>query len=185
MNVIKWDKALVCLPPRQATRAIGSFFCNYFEMVDLKTGEHRPTHNAQIPAGMEDYLLIMTTRNPYERYLSIISWQQKIGQWAGNAKELATKMGDYYQDHLRLKDRVDHWIRVESIADDLKQISFVHERLHELENEVDSFNWINPYKSVGRSVAELHKYYDIIYKNTQWVFEMFDYDKDSYLTIKS
>lgn len=185
MNIIKQHKALVCLPPRQATRAIGSFFINNFEMVDAETGEARATHNARIPQGCEDYTLVMSMRNPYERYLSIIAWKKKIDTWDGDYGGLAYKFGNFYMDHYRLKDQVDYWVRTENIADDLAKIPFVKERSVELKDQIDSFNWINPYKSSDRSIDALDKYHTEIYENTKWVFDLFDYKKDSYLDIKS
>lgn len=182
MNIIEQHRTLVCLPPRQATRAISKFMQDHFDMYSQGKRPNSATHSTIIPEGFEDYDIIMTTRNPYERWLSFVAWSKAINGWDGDYEKLTDGFARQYEAH-KMYD-VKHWIRTEHIADDLLKIPFVAARKNELEKDINNFRTYNPYKSKDRPIVELQKHADKIYENCKWVFDKFGYDKNSYKTIK-
>ena len=180
MNIVHQHKTLIALPPRQATRSIGRFFIDHYNMIDHR-GNTSSQHTTHIPKDTESYDIVMTVRNPYFRYLSWVSWAHTTNQTI-DRERLASDFGGWYTAQNSLSERVKYWVRTESIAKDILEIPFV--AVDYKEGKVDPIKTfdVNAYKSTYKEewIKDLHEYASLIYDSCEWVFNKFGYNKDSY-----
>mgnify|MGYP003343716010 CR=1 FL=1 len=99
MNVSHKLKLIWWAPPRNATRALSEILCHYefFNYVikpptDIRETAH--THECGIPAGLEDYDILLQVRNPYSRVVS--SWHLSCFKTTDNTDLLLTSTFENY-----------------------------------------------------------------------------------------
>lgn len=179
MNYSDEHKYIILTPPRQGTRTLNSIFVPLGFGNDMKIGRAF-THRLSIPSGKEDYKIISTIRNPYNRYLSVYRWQSQF-QSDGLHEYTMVQLQDY--DRLMNIDRqvgIDYWIDTECIREGLLNIPLVQENLDVLQPIIDDLDK-NPYKREGKLEAKMtQELADEIYSKFKFIFERFKYDKNSW-----
>lgn len=182
MNYSDTYRYVILTPPRQATRFLAGVFKSIEFGNDVEGGDNpktRPfTHRLEIPEGKEDYKLICTIRNPYNRYLSIYRWQSIFS--STNLHKITIDHMVDYNDIIEIDSKygVDYWVDTENIYNDLLKIPIVSENFDKLKHH---FEEPNPYKEEGKHEGEItQQIADEIYESYKFVFDKFGYDKDSW-----
>jgi len=90
MNYSEEHKIIWLAPERCATKLVSEIFKNYgFKVsgLDKPLGENYHSHNIQVPENFEDYNIICSMRNPYDRVLSIFVNLTMVGSSAVYTKK--------------------------------------------------------------------------------------------------
>jgi hypothetical protein len=178
MNYSDKHKIVVLTPPRQATRTLGSIFQKLGVVNDF---EHAFTHRLGIPSDKEDYTIISSIRNPYNRYLSIYKWQSIFT--LENLHETAIGHLRDYQTLIDIDGEygIDYWIDTENIKNDLMNIPVINQNLEIIQSDIDELDTFNSYKNEGRTVGKItQEIADQIYDEFKFVFDKFGYGRDSW-----
>ena len=207
MNISHKHKSIWWAIPRTATRALSEIFCFYdFYNYDVE-GEpenirNAPyTHTCKIPDEYKHYALITQVRNPYSwavsnwylKYLQADESSNKITflqTFESYVLEGAFLSDEYLKDYINHKSK-KYIIKYENLAEDIKLIPFIDFTDSNVKNNYERVVINNVYTSSylrrqpDKILSNWQSYYtenlaEIIYKKYNFIFNTFNYDKNSW-----
>ena len=211
MNVSHKHRVVWWAPPRTASRALSEVLCHY-DFFNATIGEHANlreyphSHDCVMPAGLEDYDLLLQVRNPYSRMVSC--WHIDCFTSPDNEQLVITKdfekfvldgvtgFATNYEETLKKEPK--YIVRYEQLAEDVKKLPFVNvndiwtgfERCilnNAYTNEGPHNQTGNlPRNTLNKNYADWQSFYneklaEIVYKRFYNQFIKFNYSKDSWI----
>jgi hypothetical protein len=216
MNVSHTQKCVWWALPRSGTRPVWKLFEHYgFKPVDPEMQHismpegYEYIHTIGFPETTQDYTLIVNTRNPYSRTVSLWYWYC----WLNNLNINAFTFNDFikrgiidpygedklymYKEKLTTKPYIS--IRYEFLEEDIKKIPFLNLNNPVVANAYktyvsENYHWaqngIGVLKKIinsDKKITDWQYYYnqkiaDFVYSKCINQFNLFGYDKDSWKT---
>ena len=166
MNVSFKYKYIYIAPPRTGTRTISTFLREYYDMQAIANGTVLKTtqegiqvlHDYKIIPGYEDYLKIMSIRNPYARFVSI--WKNYTRMKKIPPMVFPDSLMNKRTQLSYIRDtKIDYYIRLEYLKKDLEALPFVKHPVI-LENRYETVlgdKWQNHFVNDQRALNMVNK----------------------------
>lgn len=216
MNINHEHKFIWWAPERCGTKALAHIFSKLgFVFYDSLSSYRRnvssnyQSHSVELPEELSDYKIIFSTRNPYDRVLSLYNNFTNVGKNTLYLKDEHQKFVDKYQifldelfsntnkqlekpilNHYILRYSFenavpDFMIRMENIIEDLSKIDFVRES--DLWKSGYIHDYISDNEHIIRRPAKFNKVYNwsgakMVYEHHIKHFILFGYDPFSFTT---
>ena len=214
MNVSHKLKLIWFAPARTASRALHALLEQY-DFVNLIEGEnadlriHPHTHECRVPVGLEHYNIILQTRNPYSKIVSL--WHLDNYNYTLIPHLMPNKRCEAFKDFifnsLSLQNYYNNFdsipkvnpkyiIRYENFAEDVLKLDFINfndpinNKIYRNNIASNSFLYErspSPTLSVDSNYAHWQTHYtqelaDIVYRATENYFIRFGYERNSWKT---
>ena len=198
LNISEEFKSFIWIRQKTATSLASKILMNFgFKMYDVSgikpikiNDEFIQQHDCFLFNGHQDYKFIATVRNPYSQLVS----EYLFSNFTENSEENYIKMFEQFlikkfqvldNRCFSFQDRVpDYILRVENLYEDYTKIPFIESS--EITKSGELRKLIDSNINRGRIITNWKKFYnknlaDLVYYNTSRYFELFNYNKNSYI----
>lgn len=215
MNVSHKLKLIWFAPARTASRALHALLEQY-DFVNLSEGEnadlrtHPHTHECRVPTGLEHYNILLQTRNPYSRVVSLwhLDNYNRFQDPSVITGKKCDSLEEFIYSSLRLQYQINCFDKLpaakpkyivshENFAKDVLELDFIdftNKNIVEIYNKNIANNvflferQVSSTKPLNNKYAFWQMHYnqelaDVVYKSSEDYFKEFGYEKDSWKTV--
>lgn len=194
VNISEKNRAFIWTPQRTAS-TLSSMIFNHFDFYayDIKKKEkvsdtYKHFHTNCFFEGHEKLDFILTCRNPYVQFLSLMGYNKQSYEEVKSFSSVFFHEKSHHLTLMRnlLKRKPTYIIRVENIVDDYLKIPFIRESdfntsgklIETINSKPNSSNFFKSMELLDLDLA------DLIYYNNIPIFELCGYEKDSWKLLK-